>query len=104
MAYKIIEMPRFQTGYSYALDYLTYTLGSPQAANHLMDEMDKAISIIEVDPYIKALSMKDILEGLDIREYLVMNYVVLYRVYEELGVVEFLDFYHQMQDYERFFK
>ncbi len=102
MAYEVIESPGFGRAIMRAMDYLAVHLGSPAAARHLADELDKAVDLIGFNPYINAVSRKDSLERLGIREHLVMNYVILYSASDE-GVVELLAFHHQTQDYETSF-
>lgn len=98
MAFEVRNTPQFEADYDSALDYLINALGSRDGALHLMDEMDRVEKLLKDNPFINAISRKSELCTCQCREQLIMNYVILYTVVDD--VVMYLRFFHQMQDYE----
>ena len=98
MAYRLIYTSSFESEYDAIIAYLIEDLGSPKAAKHLADEMDRAGEMLADKPLANALSRKPSLNKLELREHLVNNYVVVYRIEDE--DVYLLHMFHQTQNFE----
>ena len=98
MAYEIIYTETFEREYDEILQYLVMRLHTPQAAQALMTALDDTCSLLADNPELKALSSKPMLEELGFREWLVKNYVVVYRAEDDFLYLEHI--FHQSQDFE----
>ena len=98
MAYEVVRAASFLADYDAVLDYLVNHIGSLQAAKKLMDEVDRAISILGVTPLIHAVSSKANLHERMIRVHLLSRYAILYIVSD--NSVNFVRLFHQSQFYE----
>ena len=98
MAYSVIRTDTFETSYDQCIGYLAINLASPQAATRFMSEIDHVASILESTPFVRGISEKRYLAERRLREYFVMNYVVVYRIDED--VVTFVNLFHQTQEYD----
>lgn len=99
MDYKVIPTYTFKAELGRTLDYIANTLKSVQAAKDLMRDVQKVRDILANNPELKAPSTKTTLGNMGLREWLVCNYVIVYRI--EDGVVYLEHIFHQSQDYER---
>lgn len=99
MGYRIAATETFAHEYENVLDYLVDVLGSAQAATSLVDALDNVESILSEQPEINAISPKSALLVLDLREHFVKNYVLVYRIEDEVVYLEHL--FHQSQDFGR---
>ncbi|MBQ9003380.1 MAG: type II toxin-antitoxin system RelE/ParE family toxin [Eggerthellaceae bacterium] len=77
---------------------MTAELRSLRAVDRLVSAIDNMVSILECTPYIKAISEKPFLAERGLREYFVMNYVVVYRVGG--SIVTLVNLFHQTQQYD----
>lgn len=99
MAYELIATHTFEQEYDGALEYLVETLQSPSSASKLMEAVSKAADLIADNPKLSALSTKPMLGKLQLREWQVSRYIIVYRV--EGNRVYFEHFYHELQDFEQ---
>lgn len=98
MPHRVVSTDTFVAQYESIILYLVDVLAAPQAAGKLLEAMDRMRDTLAEMPTIRAVSRKPSLEELGLREYLVRNYVVLYRV--ESNVVYLEHIFHTSQDYE----
>lgn len=98
MAYKVVATTTFLREYRSIIDYHLGTLHAPQAARSLIEELDNMHSILASTPEVRAVSRKEALFNKQLREYLVRNYVVVYRI-EDRGVY-LVHMFHQLQNFE----
>ena len=90
--HKIVYLPLAESDIMSAVDYITFTLDAPSAANGLLDELDKTVRQIAEFPYSCELyrterPMKD-----EVRKVPVKNYVLYYAVFQD--TVEIRRFLH----------
>lgn len=100
MAYSVGRTLAFEEDLRSTVSYLIEQLGSSQAASKLFDEVERAIDILGETPFVCAPSRKPCLRGRGYREYLLDDYVIVYKV--EGNEVWLLRLFHQKQLYERF--
>lgn len=98
MTYEIEESYAFECDVDDVLTYLIDQLKAPRAASQLLDELKNAFECLQENPFLHAVSRRPILHMYGCREYLVKNYVIVYKV--EGSLVSLLGFYHQRQLYE----
>lgn len=98
MAFEVRATCEFERDYDSILDHLLNGLHSRSGAMRLLDEMDRAESLLRHNPFINGVSLKSALSERQCREFMVAGYVVLYVI--EDGVVYLLRMFHQSQDYE----
>ena len=98
MAYEVIPTESFEREYDSIIRYHLEVLKAPQAASKLIDELDKAYVKLSDNPLLNAVSRKPVLEEFELREQLVRNYVIVYRVDGDLVYLEHM--FHQTQDFE----
>ena len=101
MAYSVRATKTFEDEYDAVLGYVVEKLKAPQAARTLNEALKDARRALAENPLLHAVSRKPLLEHLELRERLVRNYVVVYRVEEQMVYLEHI--FHQTQDYERYF-
>lgn len=99
MAYDVVWSFSAERDRDRIVEYLLYDLASPQAASHVLDELDKKIVILSDDPKLFALSAEPRLARMGYRKYLFMRYVVLYRVEDRMVKVGRI--FHTAQNYAR---
>ena len=99
MAYDVVWSFSAERDRDRIVEYLLYDLASPQAASHVLDELDKMIVILSDNPKLFALSAESRLARMGYRKYLFMRYVVLYRV--EDRTVKVGRIFHTAQNYAR---
>lgn len=98
MVYDVRATSTFEQEYASAIRYLAEDLHSPAAADKLMSNMQAMRDVLALNPFVRAVSRKPLLEHLELREYIVKNYIVVYRVQEPDVFLE--HFFHQRQDFE----
>ena len=97
MAYSVVQSNSFEQSYKQTIEYLVQKAHSPQAAAHLFNEMQRLVDVLEVTPFIRKVSNKPYLANRNLREFYLMNYVVVYAV--DGDAVILLNLFHQSQDY-----
>ena len=98
MRYKVVPTETFELEYRSAIEYIVDVLGAPKAASDMVDELSHVRSELSENPFLYAVSRKPIMENLALRERLVRNYVVVYRVSGDSVFLEHI--FHQSQDFE----
>lgn len=82
MAYTVSKSHCFEEDYDSILAYLLNELKAPRAALTLMGEVEKALDLLERDPFIHAVSRLPALGAGGCQEHLVKNYRIVYKVRE----------------------
>ncbi|CVH80234.1 type II toxin-antitoxin system RelE/ParE family toxin [Rubneribacter badeniensis] len=98
MAYTVSKSHCFEEDYDSILAYLLNELKAPRAALTLMGEVEKALDLLERDPFIHAVSRLPALGAGGCREHLVKNYRIVYKV--RGSEVYLLRMFHQAQSCE----
>lgn len=99
MPCEVVFTASFEAEYDAVLNYQVHTLCAPSAARAFIDGIDEAVEALGATPKKNAVSRKAALGNLELREHLVRNYVVVYRIVAGQVVLEHL--FHQRQDYAR---
>ena len=99
--HKISYLPIAQSDLLDAVDYIARTLGAPQAASELLDELDRTIQQIAQFPYAQELYRTDRPLKDEIRKIPVKNYVLYYAVFDD--TVEIRRFLHGRRDRSQLF-
>lgn len=94
--HKILYLPLAEADILAAVDYISFTLDAPKAANDLLDELDKTVAQLAEFPYSCELyrterPMKD-----ELRKVPVKGYVLYYAVFPDR--VEIRRFLHGRTD------
>ena len=100
MAFEVHTTAAFEEDVEATLAYLSGSLGSPAAAESLMEAIDQAELLLRDQPFIHAVSGKSGCAEHAYRTHCVKNYVIVYKV--EGDEVWLLRLFHQTQLYERF--
>ena len=99
MAYDVVATRTFEREYDSIIGYHANVLKSPGAARRLMEDVAKVRVSLAENPLLSAVSRKSALEGLKLREKLVRNCVIVYKVDGDCVYLEHI--FHQSQDFER---
>ena len=100
MASEVRVTAEFEYDLLDSLAYLVETLHAPGAAERLVNEVDAAKELLAENPFLGAVSEQLQTRNLDYRERFVLNYVIVYKVKD--NVVWLLRLFHQRQAYGRF--
>ena len=100
MAYSVIATASFGRELDRIIEYHLTVLDARIALSNLLEKLDNARTILAEFPEIKAISTKPTLNDLQLREWLLGNYVLVYRV--DGSTIYFEHIFHQRQDFERF--
>ena len=96
--YNVVYLPTADRQLSDAIMYIARELGSPTAAEHLLDEVDRICESLADLPYRYSLYPVTFALKKEVRFVPVMNYILFYTVNEEEKTVEIWRFLHQRQD------
>ena len=94
--HKIVYLPISQADLMEALDYLSNTLGAPQAASDLLDEFDDTVKRVARFPYAHELYRTNRPLAAEIRKAPVKGYVLYYAAFEDC--IEIRRFLHGRRD------
>ncbi len=82
--------------------YITNHLATPQAADNLLGDIEKAILSLSDFPYRCQYSRNEILRDKGYRRMVVHKYVVLYSIDEENRIVIVMRVFYGAMDYEKY--
>ena len=99
MAYSVIATATFERELDQIIEYYLTVLNARIALSNLLEKLDNARTILAESPEIKAVSTKPMLNGLQLREWLLGNYVLVYCI--DGSTIYFEHIFHQRQDFER---
>lgn len=100
MGYSARVAEAFEDDLFEVLAYLIESHGANDAAGCIMQEVDRAKTLLTEQPFIHAVSSKPRFAERSYREHFIKGYVIVYRIVGE--EVLFLRLFHQAQLYERF--
>lgn len=82
-----------------SIDYLIYEKRSKQGALHLVNEVQKIYSYLEINPYLFSISNDPFLSAFQYRTAKLssMNYIIVYKIVDNW--VYIVGLYHSLEDY-----
>ena len=102
--YKVVISPSANADLFNALKYITFELENPQAAANLADGIEKCYTELEEFPTAHELCRDSVLARAGYRKYAVGNYLVIFRIVEEMQEVRILHIFHALQNYPEILK
>lgn len=99
--YDFVLTETAETDIDDAFMYISETLGNPDAASDLADELEKQIDKICKRPLTGKLVENDYLRRPDVRRFLVDNYIVYYIIDEDNEVIVILRFVYGGRDQDK---
>lgn len=87
-----------------AVDYITYVLKNPQAADDLLVETGNKIEELSSFPEKFALIDDPVLKAWGIRFTIIKNYIAFYRISEETKTVDIIRFLYGKRDWRALLK
>ena len=103
MMYKLIFAPAFAADLQETFAYIETTLAVPQASRTLMQEIDRAISLLKEQPFLYPFCPEP-LNALQYRKIVVRQYILIYYVDEAAQTVNLLRCFHGNQNYLHYFR
>ena len=101
MAIEVVLSPDAQQQYKTCIDYVKYVLFQKKAAQNIANSFKKFLENVKEFPEMYPIMQEECLRQKKVRRALVENYVVVYEY--DGSAVTVLGFFHQTQDYARFF-
>ena len=101
MTYRIIETELALRDLESIIFYITSSLDNKAAATVFLDDVEKCYANLQTMPYMYNTCNAPRLRKLGFRKAFVKNYILVYRIDEQNGVVNILRFFHKRQDYDR---
>ena len=95
MAYNVKVTASAEKDLDAIVSYIVRELSNPQAAGHLLDEINKMYHVLADNPVIFPVCSQPLLQRY--RKVTVMRYVIIYRIDGETVYVE--RFFSQLEDY-----
>ncbi len=99
--YDFVLTETAETDIDDAFMYISETLGNPDAASDLADELEKQIDKICKRPLTGKLVENDYLRRPDVRRFLVDNYIAYYILDEDNEVIVILRFVYGGRDQDK---
>jgi len=78
--------------------YITYKLMEPEIAEKVIERIEKGILSLDTFPY-RCREIMTVLDGVKYRKLIIENYVVLYKVNEEIREVRIDRVIHERMNY-----
>ena len=79
--------------------YISDVLKAPEAAKHLLNEVEEQTKILKTAPLSYALVFDEYLYSKGIRSFLVKNYLIFYVVNEKEKIVSIIRFLYARRDW-----
>ena len=102
--YKVVISPSANADLFNALKYIAFELENPQAATNLANGIEKCYTELEEFPTAHELCRDSVLARAGYRKYAVGNYLVIFRIVEEMQEVRILHIFHALQNYPEILK
>ncbi|MDY4008938.1 MAG: type II toxin-antitoxin system RelE/ParE family toxin [Candidatus Limiplasma sp.] len=99
MAYKLMITQKAEDDLDAILGYIFTELKNPEAAAHLMDEIDHRYEHLENNPSIYAECMQPLLKPMHYRKVVIGGYLMIFRVDEEAKTVFVERFFSGLEEY-----
>ena len=100
MAYDVVVEDSFERDYEAIVEYLETVLHNSGAAKRIVLSVRNAVSLLEANPQLHAVSRKPVLANHTMRECAVENYVLVYRVDDDKKIIRLHRMFHQSQQYD----
>ena len=97
--YKVVISPSANADLFNALKYIAYELENPLAATKLADGIDACYTALAEFPASHELCRDQVLARMGYRRYPVGNYLVIFRIVEDLNEVRVVHIFHATQNY-----
>lgn len=97
--YRVVISPSANADLFNALRYIACELEAPQAAAKLADAIEKCYADLEEFPAAHELCRDPVLGRMGYRRYPVGNYLVIFRVMEDVREVWIVHIFHASQNY-----
>ena len=102
--YRVVVSPSANADLFNALRYVACELENPQAATKLADSIEKCYADLEEFPAAHELCRDTVLARIGYRRYAVGNYLVIFRIDEDVEEVRILHIFHSLQNYHEILK
>ena len=102
--YKVVVSPSANADLFNALKYIAYELENPQAATSLADGVQKCYADLEEFPAAHELCRDPVFARMGYRRYAVGNYLVIFRIAEDVQEVRVVHIFHSLQNYHEILK
>ena len=102
--YKVVISPSANADLFNALKYIAFELENPQAATKLADGIEKCYTDLEEFPAAHEFCRDPVLARIGYRRYAVGNYLVIFRIVEDMKEVRVLHILHSLQNYHEILK
>jgi plasmid stabilization system protein ParE len=100
--YVLTESAEYDIDFTF--EYISETLGNPDAASDLADELEEQIEKICKRPLTGKLVENDFLKRPDVRRFLVKSYIAYYIINEESEEIVILRFVYSGRDQDKIVK
>ncbi|MBR0197084.1 MAG: type II toxin-antitoxin system RelE/ParE family toxin [Kiritimatiellae bacterium] len=97
--YKVVISPSANADLLNTLKYIAYDLENPQAATNLADRFAKCYIDLQEFPSAHELCRDPVLAHAGYRRYAIGNYLVIFRVVDDVKEVRVLHIFHTLQNY-----
>lgn len=97
--YRVVISPSANADLFNALKYITYNLENPQAATKLADGVEACYAALSEFPASHELCRDQVLARMGYRRCPVGNYLVIFRIMEDLNEVQVVHIFHATQNY-----
>jgi len=96
---ELIIAPSAEADLNEIVDYISFELENPIAANALLDDVEDAYNVLETNPLSFPFCDAPALRMRGYHQIGIKSYLMVYRVEEDGNVVRILHVYHSSQDY-----
>jgi len=96
---ELIIAPSAEADLNGIVDYISFELANPIAANAFLDDVEDAYDVLETNPLSFPFCDVPALRMRGYHQISIKSYLMVYRVEEDGTVVRILHVYHSSQDY-----
>ena len=102
--YKVVISPSANADLFNALRYIAYELENQQAATSLANGVERCYADLEEFPAAHELCRDPVLARIGYRRYAIGNYLVIFRIADDVQEVRVVHIFHSLQDYHEILK
>jgi plasmid stabilization system protein ParE len=84
------------------VSYISIELSNPMAVSSFLDELEKCYSHLKTSPYMYEKCLNKRLNSQGYRRALIKKYLLIYKIDDDLKIVNILRFFYGSQDYIKF--
>ncbi|MCD7893718.1 MAG: type II toxin-antitoxin system RelE/ParE family toxin [Erysipelotrichaceae bacterium] len=99
--YTLNIYPRAQADLENIFRYISEELYKPSAASALIDEIDDALDLVCLNPFMCPLVRSRLIKDKALRKLIVKNYIIFYRPHEQKNEIQVVRVLYGMMDYEK---